>query len=248
MLYPYIQEAGLLWMSPIIFLSFIGFAIILERISYWFSTLEKTKGRKQKLSQIYSEPFSLSRVTKVCSNTQDHLLLIISEFITNYNKMSLDLAEKKTELFAGKKIDQSREFLDILSLISNIAGTLGLMGTVVGISQSFKTLANEDPKGLASSLSTAMYTTIGGIILFLMSYLCLFFLEKIANKFEDEVDEHLQQIKQYLCEKEKSQSIIFSENEPKKDKISMSENQIHEEDTISIEPKNEEKKIYEKEA
>ncbi|WP_372366598.1 MotA/TolQ/ExbB proton channel family protein [Candidatus Uabimicrobium sp. HlEnr_7] len=214
MLYPYIQEAGLPWMLPIIFLSFIGLSINIERICYWITQKHKSKGRKQKLQKIYAEPFSADTVIKICRNTQDNLLQVIGYFVVNYNAMTLELAERKTLLFADKKVSESRQFLDILSLIASIAGTLGLMGTVVGISQSFKTLAREDPKGLAASLSTAMYTTIGGIILFLMSYLFLFFFEKIANHFEDSIDENIQRIKDCLEDGEKSQPIIFQEKEP----------------------------------
>jgi len=213
MLYPYIQEAGLLWMSPIIFLSFIALAITLERVFYWINDKQRSAGRKKKLAHIFTDPFSVDRVREVCNNTQDKLLQVIVYFVGSYQSTTLELAERKTQLFADKKINESRQFLDILSLISSIAGTLGLMGTVVGISQSFKTLAQEDPKGLAASLSTAMYTTIGGIILFLMSYLFLFFFEKIANRFEDDIDENVQRVKDLLEDQEKSQPIIFQEKQ-----------------------------------
>jgi len=243
MLYPYIQEAGLLWMSPIIFLSFIGLAITIERICYWITQKQKSLGRKKKLRKIFAEPFSAQRVTEICRNTQDNLLQVINEFVINYNAMTLELAERKTQLFADKKINESRQFHDILNLISSIAGTLGLMGTVVGISQSFKTLAREDPKGLASSLSTAMYTTIGGIILFLMAYLFLFFFEKIANRFEDDIDENIQRIKDLLEDQEKSQPIIFQEQEVIPSLEEPQPQNIHTSKVVE-----EKVKIYEKEA
>jgi biopolymer transport protein ExbB/TolQ len=55
--------------------------------------------------------------------------------------------------------------------VSQIAVSLGLFGTVVGIAQSFFSRGGEldlaAPEVLASGLSTALFTTIAGLIVFL---------------------------------------------------------------------------------
>jgi biopolymer transport protein ExbB/TolQ len=55
--------------------------------------------------------------------------------------------------------------------VSQIAVSVGLFGTVVGIAQSFFARGGEldlaAPEVLASGLSTALFTTIAGLVVFL---------------------------------------------------------------------------------
>jgi MotA/TolQ/ExbB proton channel family len=61
--------------------------------------------------------------------------------------------------------------LERIDTVSQLATSLGLFGTVVGIAQSFFArggeLAGAAPEVLASGLSTALFTTIGGLVVFL---------------------------------------------------------------------------------
>ena len=64
-----------------------------------------------------------------------------------------------------------------LDAVSQIATSLGLFGTVVGIARSFldgeASGALADPAALAAGLSTALYTTVGGLAVFLTGQLAL---------------------------------------------------------------------------
>lgn len=202
-------------MFPIIFLSFFAVAFSLERLVYWFVTWQNSLDRKKKLRKIFNPPFNYKNALEICQKSQDVVIVVLHNFLKLYNDHSLVIAERKTRMIAEEKSDESRKFLDILSLIANISGTLGLMGTVVGISLSFKTLAAEDSRGLALSLSTAMYTTIGGIILFLTSYLFLFFFQKYSDKLDNALDINIQKLNDILEVEEKSK-IVF--DTPKKEK------------------------------
>ncbi|MEO0650874.1 MAG: MotA/TolQ/ExbB proton channel family protein [Planctomycetota bacterium] len=67
--------------------------------------------------------------------------------------------------------------LDRLDAISQIATSIGLFGTVVGIARSFldgeSSGALADPAALAAGLSTALYTTVGGLAVFLTGQVAL---------------------------------------------------------------------------
>jgi len=215
MLFPYIKEAGLTWMLPIIFLSFCAVAFCLERLCYWLIHWKNALGRKSTLRKLLSPPFNRKKVQQTCLNSQDHVLFSLGTFLKIYENVSLPIAERKARMFAEEQVEESRRFLDLLSLISNISGTLGLMGTVVGISLSFKSLVSEDSRALALSLSTAMYTTIGGIILFLISYLFFFFLSKFSDSFENDLDINVNKLKDLLEIEEKS-AMVFEAPKPKK--------------------------------
>ena len=212
MFYPYIKSAGFIWMMPIVFLSICAMAFALERLWFWIDYFLKSKDRHKIIDKFFAEPFSPKKAYNLCAGSNDMIALVLREFLCNYDNMNLNIAERKTLKFAEGEIEKSRQFLDWLGLIANISGTLGLMGTVVGISLSFKSLADQNSKTMALSLSTAMYTTIGGIILFLISYLFLFIFQKFSNHLENVLDTNIQRLKDILEKKEKSQ-MIFEEKQ-----------------------------------
>lgn len=219
MFYPYIVEAGLVWMLPIVFLSFFATAFVMERIFYWLKTLFYAWNRTKILKLFFQVPFSKQAGLFLCCRSHDVVCQALYEFLQSYENMKLDIAERRAILFAEEKVEKSRQFLDWLSLIANISGTLGLMGTVVGISLSFKTMASEDSKGMALSLATALYTTVGGIILFLIAYLGLFLFQKLSNQLDNTLTVNIQRLKNVLEQEEKSQSVVYSEQNQKTEPI-----------------------------
>ncbi len=210
MFYPYLVNGGLVWMLPIVFLSFISMAFILERLWYWARQTIHSHERKEILGKILHAPWQLSKAMEHCRHSKDSVVLTLHEFLLHYENVSLPIAERKARLFAESKGQESRHFLYLLTVIANIAGTLGLLGTVVGISMIFKSLAQEDSKGVALALSTAVYTTVAGILLFLLSYLPLFFFQTLSENLEDALDSNIQKLKDFLEVQEKSK-MIFEE-------------------------------------
>jgi biopolymer transport protein ExbB/TolQ len=198
MFYPYIVDGGLVWMLPLVFLSYCALAFALERAWYWMCYFWYSHRRQDTLAKIMCEPWQQSEAITAMMHSSDAVVLALREMLQDYPKVNLAIAERKARFFADSQVQQSRKFLDILTVIANVAGTLGLLGTVVGISLIFKSLASEDSKGVALALSTAVYTTVAGIILFLMSYLPLFFFQKLSEHLEDSLDACIQKFKDFL--------------------------------------------------
>lgn len=212
MFYPYLVNGGLVWMLPIVFLSFLGLSFVLERLWYWILYMIHAQERKKTLGKIFQSPWQLSLAMDCCKQSKDNVVLTLREFLLNYENVSLPIAERKARLFAESKLQESKRFLYLLTVIANIAGTLGLLGTVVGISMIFKSLAQEDSKGVALALSTAVYTTVAGILLFLSSYLPLFFFQTLSENLEDALDSNIQKLKDFLEVQEKSKMIFEEKN------------------------------------
>jgi biopolymer transport protein ExbB/TolQ len=213
MLYPYIVEGGLVWMMPIVLLSVCALAFCLERAFYWMQYFWNSRHRQHLIDKIFQMPLNLTHAAQYCKASKDVVILSLQEFLLQYQEVNLEIAARKSRLFAEARAEESRHFLDILALIASISGTLGLMGTVVGISLSFKSMAQGDSKGIALSLATALYTTVGGIILFLLSYLCLFFFQKFSDNLENILDVQLHKLNDLLEAREKSK-IIFTDSPP----------------------------------
>lgn len=208
MFYPYIEEGGLTWMLPMVFLSFLALAFCLERAWYWLTYAYHSRGRFAILSKLWNTNWPIPTAMAWCQNSRDVLIVAIHEFLVQYENVNLEIAERKARLVADSEVQHSKLFLDLLAVTANIAGTLGLMGTVVGISLIFKSLAKEDTKGIAMSLSTAVYTTIAGIILFLLAYLPLFFFQKFSDHLENTLDVNIQKLRDLLEVRAKSKLIF----------------------------------------
>lgn len=208
MLYPYIEEGGLIWMLPIVFLSFYGVALVLERCYYWVVYLWNSQGREQHLKKIFVMPFRPQEAMQVCEHSKDPVMQTLYEYLKSYESMPLEIAERRANQFAETRMLEARQFIDWLSLVANLSGTLGLAGTVVGISISFKSMAMQDSQSLASSLATALYTTVGGIMLFLPAYLCVFICQKMADHLENALDVNIQNTKDILENQQKTRMIF----------------------------------------
>ena len=69
---------------------------------------------------------------------------------------------------------RSARGLTRIDAVSQLAPSIGLFGTVLGIAQSFFARGMElglaAPEVLASGLATALFTTIGGLIVFLLGH------------------------------------------------------------------------------
>jgi len=83
-----------------------------------------------------------------------------------------------------------------LAMLANISTLIGLMGTIYGLIMAFQAVSAKgiDPteKGrlLAAGISTAMNTTLTGLIIAVPAILFYTFLLNKTNKIIDEIDEH----------------------------------------------------------
>jgi len=81
--------------------------------------------------------------------------------------------------------------LSYLSLIGAIAPMIGLMGTVYGMIQSFEKIAKSDtappPKELADGISTALFTTLEGLMIAIPAMVAYSLLRNRASRFVLEV-------------------------------------------------------------
>ncbi len=211
MFYPYIEEGGLIWMLPIVAISYFAVALIMERICYWVIYFWNSRDRKHILSRLFQIPMDLRQAFLTTQNSNDPVIQSLNEFLKSYRDFPLHIAERKAIQFAEDRLTESRRFVDWLALFANLSGTLGLAGTVVGISISFKSMSLQDAKSLSLSLATALYTTVGGIILFLPSYLCVFAAQKASDGLENILDTNIQNLKDILESQEKSK-IIFDKS------------------------------------
>lgn len=94
-------------------------------------------------------------------------------------------------------IPKLKERTNYLSMLANVATLTGLMGTIYGLILSFAAVGSEGvseadkSKLLAKGISTAMNTTIYGLMVAIPTLIVYTYISNHTSKIIDELDEHL---------------------------------------------------------
>jgi len=111
-----------------------------------------------------------------------------------YNKTnSPEKTEKTLEQMAGGYVFELERNTSILATFSGAAPMLGFLGTVIGMILAFREMAVSSGKAeiasLAGGIYTAMLTTVGGLIVGILSYIAYnqlaVLLARITKRLED---------------------------------------------------------------
>jgi biopolymer transport protein ExbB len=183
MLYNFVKGPQWMLMAPILILSVLSVALILERLYYWLR-YSLRKNRHLRLELLHLD-FDSHKVLR----TKDPVARTFYELIRNPVDPALALDH------AERTLRESKRNLSILNLIATISTSFGLLGTVVGVALSFKSLALNNAAQLAVGLSIALYTTIGGLIVFLISYIFSTVFLLFSSRLGYEMEEGLNQLK-----------------------------------------------------
>ncbi|MDP7033950.1 MAG: MotA/TolQ/ExbB proton channel family protein [Planctomycetota bacterium] len=191
MFYSYIEKAGIWWMLPILALSVVAVAFVLERSSYWWYHRVGRKGRRISLGRWASDAEDIAGLRDQIQAMNDQTVVPLATVFDHLESVGVKVAVARGRAALRLLVETSDRGSDVLALIARMSGSLGLLGTVAGVSLSFETMALADPKGLALALSTAMYTTLGGVFLFLLSSFALFVFEGFGDRMEARIEEEL---------------------------------------------------------
>ena len=105
---------------------------------------------------------------------------------------------------AGERLgNRLRKYLKLFNGISTITPLLGLLGTVIGMIQSFNAIvvtgAMGKPELLAAGISQALVTTGAGLTVAIPALVAYIYFSSRVDKLLMEIDEHGQQLVQAVC-------------------------------------------------
>ena len=110
------------------------------------------------------------------------------------NDKSLNASEKKEKLkvIISEHIRKLDQFLPTLEIISNVSPLMGLLGTVIGMINSFNKLeiggSLVDPSLLAGGIWTALLTTAIGLVVAIPALVAHHFFEKKVSEFQQSME------------------------------------------------------------
>ena len=162
-----LMDRGGYVMVPLLILSVCSLALIIERICFWValtgrSHLERMDGLNAALRT--GDAARARDMVKSDSSPYDRVVLRM-------------LDDGPSDAVAMQAVDSIRSGLDrymvVLSTIITAAPLLGILGTVIGIIQSFQLLGSQstltDPREVAGGIASALITTAFGLIVALVT-------------------------------------------------------------------------------
>ena len=179
---------------PLLLISMIGLAIILERI--WFL-------RKNKLSPVKDLEQALTYLRKihVGQSLQSADLELLGQSSPLGNILSQGLAAFMSKAGHTQCLELMRDtaspvmlrlsqYLSTLATIATIAPLLGLFGTVLGMIEIFSSQgANGSPQQLAQGISMALYNTAFGLLIAIPAIAGWRYLRNLADARAHDLNE-----------------------------------------------------------
>ncbi|MFC2140089.1 MotA/TolQ/ExbB proton channel family protein [Candidatus Auribacterota bacterium] len=191
-------------MYPLLLCSIVSVTIVLERIIFWFKQ-SRYKDLKLVIDMLnLAEKNQFDEAVKKGDGSKYYLIRILLCGILHLN-FSLTSA---LEMAATEELKKMRRFLSVLDTIITLSPLLGILGTVIGIINSFDMLGQSGiphPEIVSMGISQALITTATGLIIAIMTLIPYnYFLAKLREAVTD--------IEKYTT----SLEIVYNKNQSQK--------------------------------
>lgn len=179
-----ILKGGLV-MYPLFLCSFVSMTIIFERFWFWYKS--SRNGEPQRVMEILdlAEKNKYKEALERGDGSQDYLVRILMCGILHSN-FSLTNA---LEMASVEELKKMRRFLSVLDTIITLAPLLGILGTVIGIINSFDMLGVSSalhPQVVSKGISQALITTATGLIIAILTLMPYnYFLSRMRGAVSD---------------------------------------------------------------
>jgi biopolymer transport protein ExbB len=183
---------------PLIIISVIGLAIVIERSWYLRQihlfpkdSLETVFGLGNAISQ--QKMVSAAEINAIgqLSPVGSLFACILSEKASG---SSADSALEELQASAQSTWLKLERYLGILATIATVAPLLGLFGTVVGMIEIFGSQGVGSPQQLAHGISIALYNTAFGLLIAIPALAAWRGLRAMANQRQHECEEFTRQL------------------------------------------------------
>tara|TARA_B100000963_G_scaffold357108_1_gene378579 strand:+ start:599 stop:1183 length:585 start_codon:yes stop_codon:yes gene_type:complete len=162
-------------MWPLLFLSIITLACIIERLNFWFDLKKKSKRSSELILESYRNNSNgfINFLKKKNNNPFSDILINIF----NINFSNEEDFEKALEINLINKNQEFNKYANLFNLTIGIAPLLGLLGTVLGLMNSFAFIdignVGTNAKEVTGGISEALVSTAYGLIIAIFTIIFL---------------------------------------------------------------------------
>jgi len=192
----YIDKGGIIFFILVI-ISFLALTIILYKTLeiFFFNRLSLFKFRR-----LFDESTNLNELKNKIDNETSCLQKSQTVKIIELIKKGKTREEKEENIkfFLIKEIQKAETFLPSLEIVAQVSPLIGLLGTVIGMIDSFNELelggSLVDPSILAGGIWTALLTTAMGLIVAIPALISHYFFEKKLLTTQNQTESYISQI------------------------------------------------------
>ena len=185
----YMEKGGpVMW--PILILSVIGFAVMIERAWVLRKARINVNEFLAKIRKALMVNRSLRDAVKICEQYQGPVASVMKAGLLKYGQPKEDV-EKTIENAAMFETTRLERGLAVIATAANVEPMLGFLGTVTGMINSFDALAKSglsNPGLVAAGISEALITTASGLIIAIPMQLAYNYFTTRINKFVRDVE------------------------------------------------------------
>lgn len=183
------KGGGGMW--PILFVSVLILALIVERAVYLFrASVDKDKLLALLKSQVMSG--NVQGAIKVCSGNPTPMTRIVQAGLMKFNK-SDDEVQAAMDEAALRELPAINARTPYLAMLANFAVMAGLLGTIAGMIKSFAAVGSDEGGNkatiLAEGISEALYCTAFGILISLIGLVGYSLLQGKTTRVVDDINE-----------------------------------------------------------
>jgi biopolymer transport protein ExbB len=167
-------------MWPILLVSIIGVAVVLERSFWWLSRWMRRDPKRIEKVFTAIENGDIAEASRLSRGTRDPVLRMMFNGL-NHQHASLQGA---LQVAAGIEIKRAGRFLVVMDTLVTLAPLLGLLGTITGLMRSFGSLGNEElaVTAVTGGIAEALIATACGLGIAIFTLIPFnFFTSRVAN-------------------------------------------------------------------
>ena len=172
----YLEKGGVIF-SILLIMSAIGLTIIIYK---FFELYLLKKTILKKLITFINESSSITQFEQNLEHLKDNNFL--KEIVNLLIKIQKHLNMIKFLILIEKETEKLNRFMPTLEIIGQVSPLIGLLGTVIGMIDSFNELelggSLVDPSILAGGIWTALLTTAMGLIVAIPALICHYFFDR----------------------------------------------------------------------
>lgn len=187
------------WIMYVLLLcSIVSIAIIISRILFYTKVSKNDSAIEAQLEE-YLEANKFNEAIQYAEDNKDNVLARLSKAgLSAYRDgVSVDNA---LEAQAMRIVDELQSGLSLLSTIVTLAPILGLLGTVVGMIDSFSVLdlANGQPMAITNGVGEALIATASGLIVATIALVFHAAFSHIVNRIVSDMEQNMAAIARYV--------------------------------------------------
>ena len=197
-------ENGGPFMYIILIVLVVGLAIMIERFLY--IAVKNRIDTSAFVSRIleFVKQGNVQSAINLCDRSKAALPVITKAGLQVSAESPQDI-QNAFELAAMAELPKLERRTHYLSMIANVATLLGLLGTIIGLIQSFQAVASADSSQkaalLSAGISVAMNTTAFGLIVAIPCMVSHSYIQSKTNAIIDDINENVARLYQYLTKK-----------------------------------------------